>query len=122
MSEEIGKNLTASQILQLLQYLQENLPNPSFVMSLKTVLSGIKSQEVIEYLSTYMAESLGPLLCKNLRQKDASESLYEVFYLLLELSDSLAMGLYDKKLIQKAERRCQKSLELFPVHLPLFVR
>jgi hypothetical protein len=115
MSEEIQKSLSSSQILELLQFFHESLEEESIVIPLKAVLSGIKAHEVIEHISPYIAKQLGPSLHKKLRKKDASEELFEIYFLMLELSDNLAVELYEPSVVTRATKLCQASLALFPV-------
>jgi hypothetical protein len=89
------------------------------MVPLKAVLLGIRSHEVIEFTSPYISETFGPALRKKLR-KQALENMYEVYFLLLELSDSLAADLYSSKLVKRATRRCRASTALFPVHFFMY--
>lgn len=50
-----------------------------------------------------------------LRGKHASEELFEVWFLAMEISDSLAHDLFHFKAIKRASRISQKSASLFAV-------
>lgn len=95
--------------------MHENLAAPHTLTSLKAVLLGIKSHDVIEYVSPYISETLGPSLRKKLRRKHASESMFEVYFIILELFDTLAVELYSSKLVKKAIKCCQESTAIFAV-------
>ena len=111
----VQRNLSSSQILELLRFLNENLTEAKIVIPLKAVLMGIKSHQIIEDVSPYISETLGPALYKILRRKHALEGLYEIYFLILELSDTLAVELYDSKTVNRMTKRCQKSIAIYPV-------
>ena len=115
ISEEVQRNLSSSQILELLQFLNANLAGGKTVVPLKAVMMGIKSHQIVEEVSPYISKTLGPALCKILRRKYAFEGLFEVYFLMLELSDTLALELYDSKTVNRMRKRCQKSMALYPV-------
>ena len=78
-------------------------------------MMGIKSHQIIDEISPFISKTLGPALCKMLRRKHASESLFEIYFLMLELSDTLALELYDSKTVNRMRKRCEKSMTLYPV-------
>jgi hypothetical protein len=98
--------------------MEEKSGEPS-ILPLKVVLLGIKSPEVIEYVETYLSETLGPSLWKRLRKKRTSDSQFELYFLMLELSDKLAMSLYERTVVRRARKRCEESTALFPVYSKL---
>lgn len=85
------------------------------MIPLKAVLLGIKAHEVIEHISPYISKQLGPSLHEMLRKRDASEDLFEIYFLILELSDTLAAELHESSVVKRATKLCQESLALFPV-------
>ena len=115
ISEEVQRNLSSSQVLELLQFLNVNLSEWKTAVPLKAVMMGIKSHQIIEEVSPYISETLGPTLCKILRHKHPLEGLFEIYFLMLELSDTLALELYDSKTVSRMRKRCQKSMILYPV-------
>jgi hypothetical protein len=121
ISNEIRVNLSSSQILELLKFLDERLSNPNTLLPLKAILSAIKSHQIIEHVSSFIKTSFENNLNEKLQAKDPSEELFEIYFLAMELSDSLAITLYDAKVIKRAAKLCKKSVRLFPVHLSLKV-
>jgi hypothetical protein len=117
LSKEIHNNLSSSQILDLLQWLNVNLSVSGTLLPLKAILSGMKSSEVIEHVSPFIIEMFESTISKQLRGRKASEELFELYFLALELSDTLASALYDFKIVKRAAKFCKKSAALFPVSL-----
>ena len=78
-------------------------------------MMGIKSHQIIEDVSPYISKTFGPDLCKILRHKHTLEEFFEIYFLMLELSDTLALELYDSKTVNRMRKRCQKSMALYPV-------
>ena len=76
---------------------------------------GLKSIETIKHVSGYIKEMFQGGLLDRLRGKHASEELFEVYFLAMEISDSLARDLFHFKAIKRASRISQKSASLFPV-------
>jgi len=85
------------------------------LLPLKAVIMGIKSKDTVEFVSEYIKEMFQKDLVKKLRLKTASEELYEIFYLLLELSDSLTLAMFDGKTIRRAAKFCKKGRAIYPV-------
>jgi hypothetical protein len=54
-------------------------------------------------------------LKEELRRKHPSEEWYEIYFLAMELSDSIARALYDSKVMKKAKKICKSLPVLFPV-------
>jgi hypothetical protein len=115
ISHEIQKNLSASQILQLLHFLNERLPNQHTLLPLKAILLGIQSHQIIEHISNFIIEMFNVHLKEELRRKHPSEEWYEIYFLAMELSDSIARALYDSKVMKKAKKICKSLPVLFPV-------
>jgi len=84
-------------------------------LPLKAVIMGIKSKDTVEFVSEYIKEMFQKDLVKKLRLKSASEELYEIFYLLLELSDSLTLAMFDGRTIRRAAKFCEKGRAIYPV-------
>lgn len=78
-------------------------------------MMGIKSHQIIDEVSPFISKTLGHALCKMLHRKHAPESLFEIYFLMLELSDTLALELYDSKTVNRMRKRCEKSMTLYPV-------
>jgi hypothetical protein len=114
ISHEIPGNLSSSQILELLKWLNANLAVSGTLIPLKAILTGIKTNEIIEHASPVIVEMFESLL-KQLRGKHASEDLFEIYFLALELSDTLATALYNFKVAKRASKYCKESTALFPV-------
>jgi hypothetical protein len=110
----VHDELSTGQVLEVLDFLRTSETN---LIPIVTVLSGIKSLQVIQGITTYISESLGPYYLHKLRKQNASKDLFEVFFLILELSDQIAISLYDAKVLKQASRRCKQELSLFPVPL-----
>lgn len=87
------------------------------LLPFKAVLMGIRSIETIKHVSGYINEMFQDGLLNQLRKKNASEDLFEVYFLAMEISDSLARNLIHSKVVNRASRLSQKSLSLFPVKL-----
>jgi hypothetical protein len=117
ISNEIHNNLFSSQILDLLQWLNANLTVSGTLLPLKAILSGMKSSEVIEHVSPLVIEMFESTISKQLKGKNASEELFELYFLALELSDTVATALYDFKIVKRAVKFCKRSAALFPVSL-----
>jgi hypothetical protein len=115
ISKEIHNNLFSSQILDLLRWLNANLAVSGTLLPLKAILSGMNSSEVIEHVSPFIIEMFESTISKQLRGKKATEELFELYFLALELSDTLASALYDFKIVKRAAKFCKKSAALFPV-------
>ena len=122
MADEVQRNLTSSQILELIQFFHMQIERQGSValMPLKVIFLSCKSREIIEHVEQYILESLGPYLAKQIRRKSrkinvTSERLFEIYFLMLELEDSLAVKLYHKKLVRRATKLCGESASLFPV-------
>ena len=114
ISHEIERNLSPSQILDLLKFMHEDMKEGK-LLPLKAVIMGIKSKEAVDFVSEYVEEMFQKDLVKKLRLKTASEELYEIFYLLLELSDSLTLAMFDRKTIRRAAKFCKKGRAIYPV-------
>lgn len=115
ISREIPGNLSSSQILELLKWLNANLAVSGTLIPLKAILTGIKANEIIEHASPVIVEIFESSLLKHLRGKHASEDLFEIYFLALELSDTLATALYNFKVVKRASKYCKESTALFPV-------
>jgi hypothetical protein len=90
------------------------------LIPLKAIVTGIKSPDIINHLHPYITEILAPALRSQVRRKHYTQNnIFEVYYLLLELSDAVTIELYDRKFVKQAVRRCEKSVSLFAVPLPL---
>lgn len=88
------------------------------LIPLNAVVRGIKSSDIINHLHPYITETLAPALRSQVRGKHNPVDIFEVYYLLLELSDALTIELYDRKYVKQAVRQCEKSASLFAVPLP----
>ena len=115
ISAEVQKNLSSSQILELLQFLTEKMAVGKTLTPLKAVVRGIKSPDIINHLHPYITETLAPALRSQVRGKHTPNDIFEVYYLLLELSDAVTIELYHRKFVKQAVRRCEKSASLFAV-------
>jgi hypothetical protein len=115
ISQEIPGNLSSSQILELLKWLNANLAVSGTLIPLKALLNGLKSNDIIEHASPVIIQMFESSLLKQLRGKHASEDLFEIYFLALELSDTLATALYNLKVVKRAAKYCKKSTALFPV-------
>ena len=85
------------------------------LLPFKAILMSIRSIETIKHVSGYINEMFQDGLLNQLRKKHASEDLFEVYFLAMEISDSLARNLIHSKVVKRASRLSQKSLSLFPV-------
>jgi hypothetical protein len=118
ISAEVQKNLSSSQILELLQFLTERMSVDTTLIPLNAVVRGIKSPDIINHLHPYITETLAPALRSQVRGKRTPNDIFEVYYLLLELSDAVTIELYDRKFVKQAVRQCEKSASLFAVPFP----
>jgi len=89
------------------------------LLPLKTIVSGIKSQDAVEHVSPILQRIFESPLKSQLREKSSSksrsEAIFEVYYLILRLSDNIAIPLYDKKILSQARKLCKRDLVHFPV-------
>ena len=115
ISHEIPGNLSSSQILELLKWLNANLAVSGTLIPLKAILTGMKANDIIYHASPVIVEMFESSLLKQLRGKHASEDLFEIYFLALELSDTLATALYNFKVAKRASKYCKESTALFPV-------
>jgi hypothetical protein len=115
---EVQKNLSSTQILELLEFLTEKMTVEKTLIPLKAVVRGIKSPDIINHLHSYITETLTPSLRSQVRGKHTPDEIFEVYYLLLELSDSLTIKLYDRKFVKQAVRQCEKFATHFAVPFP----
>ena len=89
------------------------------LLPLKTILSGIKAQDAVEHVSPVLQTIFESTLKCQLREKSSSksrsEAIFEVYYLILRLSDEITIALYDKKILSQAGKLCKQDLVHFPV-------
>jgi hypothetical protein len=85
------------------------------LVPLKVVVRGIQTKEAIDFVGEYVKQLFDKHLVKKLRSKSAPESLFEVYYLLLSLSDTLTTAMIDKKAVKRAVNLCRKGIALYPV-------
>ena len=117
ISEQVQKSLESSQLLDLLQFFAEQTSLKETLAPLKAVLKGIKSHDIITHLQSFIVETLAPKLRSLVHGKHAPQGVFEVYFLLLELSDSITTELYDRKFMKRVLRYCEKSADLFAVCL-----
>jgi len=82
---------------------------------LKAVLGGIRSKETVDFVTEYVTKMFRKNLVKKLRAKDSTEEVYEVYYLILEFSDSLALLMVDEKTTTRALKLCKKGISKYAV-------
>jgi hypothetical protein len=90
------------------------------MIPLKAVLSAINTDDDVEYLSSYLSETFGSTLGHEIHKKDISDDIFEIYFIMMELSDSLTNKLYSSTLVKRATKLCQTSTALFPVY-PLLI-
>ena len=86
-------------------------------LPLKTVLSGIWSQDVLDHVSPFILKLFKSSLKSLLLGESACEDIFEIYCLILHLSDELCIVLYDKKIIDRALNLSRKTLALYPVRV-----
>jgi hypothetical protein len=117
ISSAIARNLSPSQVLELLKLINDTVGDDVQLLALRTVVEGIKAREVITFVSDYLKTMFRDRFIKKMRRKDVSEDLFTVYFLTIELSDEIAFALFDKKIIKKAPKRSENISPLFPVIL-----
>ena len=116
ISEEVRKNLASTQIQELLEFFIDNIDEQGTMIAMKTVLLGIKSPDMIEHITPFITASVAPAIQKKLpKGEKATNARFEIYFLILEFSDSLALQLFTYKDLKKALRLCQSSHSLFAV-------
>jgi len=116
ISEEVQMNLASTQIQELLEFFIDNIDEQGTMIAMKTVLLGIKSPDIIEHITPFITASLAPAIKKRLlKGEKATNTRFEIYFLVLELSDSLALQLFSYKELKRALRLCQKSHSMFAV-------
>ncbi len=85
------------------------------LVPLKIVIQGIKSREAVAVVSDYLKE-LFARNSKKLRTEKATEEGFEIYFLLLELSDSLTLSMFDKKILKRSVKLCKKAVSIYPVY------
>ena len=116
ISDEVPKNLASTQIQELLEFFIDNIDEQGTMIAMKTVLLGIKSPDIIEHITPVITASLAPAIKKRLlKGEKATNTRFEIYFLVLELSDSLALQLFSYKELKRALRLCQKSHSMFAV-------
>lgn len=114
--EEVRKNLASTQIQEVLLFFIDNIYDEGSTIPMKTVLRGIKSLDNIEHITPFIREDLAPVVQKKLlKGRKATDAGFEIYFLLLELSDSLTLELFSYKVLRTALRLCRKSQSLFAV-------
>ena len=80
----------------------------------------MRSIETVKHVSPYIQKMFQEGLLDRLRGKNATEELFEVYFLAMEISDPLTRDLFHFKAVKRASRISQKSTSLFAVRgLPL---
>jgi hypothetical protein len=79
------------------------------------ILSRIKSPQVIEIVEEYILTVMQPHFLKSLKKKDAPKHKFEVFFWMLELSDNIALSLYDKRIVKRTSKYSKEKIALFSV-------
>ena len=101
-------------MLELLKFLNKNMMDDNLV-PLKIVIQGIKSREAVAVVSDYLKELSAPNL-KKLRTEKATEEDFEIYFLLLELSESLTLSMFDQKILKRSVKMCKKAVSIYPVY------
>lgn len=121
VSEEAGKNLSSPQILELLDFVYEDFPSGAVLNVLKAILLGIQGPHLIDHVTSHIRDTFAPAVIKSLESNHVLPTMYEVCFLMLEVSDSLVPDLYSYKILRRALKRVQRSAELFPVRSRSFI-
>jgi hypothetical protein len=106
----------------------DSLDKQQILTAMKAVLMGITSVDVIKHITPFITESLAPPLQKSLGGKKTqtfttADAHFEIYFLLLELSDSLTRKLYSFDVLKRASRLrpkapSRKTRSLFAVLSP----
>jgi hypothetical protein len=88
---------------------KENFSNRGALIMLKSVLLGIYSPLTIDQITPHIREHFMDVLIDSLKAKSASEDLFEIYFLIMDLSELLVPDMYDPKVLKKALKRVQTS-------------